>query len=73
METTDVQFLYLLPHQLSVSVTKTRLQVVIQDSFFKGSHFLIIATYLNSQVYFNNATSLVFGEKKYLKRVDGIN
>ncbi|GER58602.1 ABC transporter ATP-binding protein [Patiriisocius marinus] len=65
---TTLKSLYLLPHQLKISAEKTSLKVEIQESFFKGSHYLIIATINSNTVYFNNPNALVAGEFVYLKK-----
>ena len=70
---TKSELIYLLPHQLKISGEKTALKVEIQESFFKGSHYLIVATIANNSVYFNNPTALVSSDFVYLKQVDGFN
>lgn len=70
-ESSEAKFAYLLPHQLSVSIKKTSLEVEVQDSFYKGTHYLIMAAYLDKPVYFNHIKSLASGATVYLKKANG--
>ena len=47
--------LVLLPHELEISAEKTRLKVSISNNYFKGSHYLIEATFNGSKIYFQNS------------------
>jgi len=69
MGNSKTPFVYLLPHQLGVSDKKTALQVKIQNSFYKGTHYLIVAKHLGKHVYFNHDNSLASGDRVYLKQV----
>ena len=70
-ESSKTKFVYLLPHQLSISVKKTACKVKVRDSFYKGTHYLIVAAYLDKPVYFNHVTSLASGDIVYLKQAHG--
>ena len=59
----------LLPHQLSVSSTETKLKVVIETSYFKGNHYLIQARFKGELIYFNHSERLHKSEIKHLKRI----
>lgn len=63
---------YLLPHQLSVSENKTNLEVVVEASYFKGTHYLIVGKNADKNIYFNHPKLLEAGNSTYLKIVDGV-
>ena len=56
-----------LPHQLKISEEKTPLKVVIEASFFQGTHYLIKAKLKEKNVFFNHHTKLETGRWEYLK------
>jgi iron(III) transport system ATP-binding protein len=70
-ERSETKFAYLLPHQLSVSLEKIGLEVKVQDSFYRGTHYLIVASYSDKPVYFNHVKPLVSGDTVYLKKANG--
>lgn len=54
---------YLYPHQLELSAAPSSLQVIVEECYFKGSHYLIQCRYKNNVlVYFNHSKSLNNGE-----------
>lgn len=61
--------LILFPHQLRVSDKKTKLQVIVIKTYFKGSHFLIESEWQGKKVFFEHfeklqARTSVFLSKK---------
>ena len=58
----------LLPHQLKISEEKTGLTVVVAHSYFKGSHYLIIAKLNDVEIFFNHPSKLKANQRIYLKR-----
>ena len=65
---TKEQETILLPHQLVLSETKTKLKVTVSNSYFKGSHYLIKSQHDNLELYFNHSTKLPENEIIYLDR-----
>lgn len=57
---------FLLPHQLKVSSNATPLEVTIEQSYFKGSFYLIQACNDGRSLYFQNEQPLTKGDKVYL-------
>ena len=55
-----------LPHQLFLSEHETSFKVLIEKSFFKGSHYLIWSKFNNNDVFFNNSDPLPKGQPFYL-------
>jgi ABC-type sulfate/molybdate transport systems ATPase subunit len=54
---------YLLPHQLILSPVQSSLQVVVEECYFKGSHYLIQCRFKEEfLVYFNYSSLLNKGE-----------
>jgi len=46
--------LVLLPHELEISEVKTALKVSIAKNYFKGSYYLVEATFKGKTIYFKN-------------------
>jgi iron(III) transport system ATP-binding protein len=44
----------LLPHELEISAEKTKLNATINNTYFKGSHFVVEAAFRGKTVYFQN-------------------
>lgn len=57
----------IFPHQLKISEEKTKLEVTVKKSYFKGSHYLIEADFKGKILFFNNAFPLKKDEPCYLK------
>ena len=57
----------IFPHQLKISEEKTKLEVIVKKSYFKGSHYLIEADFKGKTIYFNHVFSLKKDEQCYLK------
>jgi hypothetical protein len=53
------------PHQLKIS-EKGKLKVVVIQSYFKGSHYLIEARYKQQSLFFENPTAFEKKEIIYL-------
>lgn len=58
--------LILLPHQLTVSDTETKLQVTVKKSYFKGYYYLIQAEWKNKDLFFLHSEIIPEGNKPYL-------
>jgi len=58
----------LLPHQLKFSEEKTKLSVLVAKSYFKGSHYLIVAKLDDLEIYFNHSFGLKENQHIYLER-----
>ncbi|MDN3723038.1 ABC transporter ATP-binding protein [Aequorivita sp. SDUM287046] len=58
------------PHQLSISTEKTNFEIIIKNSFFKGSHYLIEADFNGETVFFTNLLPIKKGEVHCLKISD---
>lgn len=56
----------LFPHKLISSETETELEVIVRQSYFKGSHFLIYSEWKGKSVFFEHSHRLSQGEKLYL-------
>lgn len=56
----------LLPHQLAVSETKTKLQVKVRNAYFKGNHYLIHAEWRTRPVFFIHSEKIPAGILCYL-------
>lgn len=59
--------LLLFPHQLVVTPF-SKLKVQIETTFFRGTNYLIEATYENGTVFFDHATALQKGETVYISK-----
>jgi len=57
----------IFPHQLKISEEKTKLEVTVKKSYFKGSHYLIEADFKGKTIYFKNVFPLKKDESCYLK------
>lgn len=55
------------PHQLEISDEKTALEVIVKKSYFKGTHFLVEATFKDETIFFNSSISLKKGKLFSLK------
>ncbi|MCB0456879.1 MAG: ABC transporter ATP-binding protein [Flavobacteriaceae bacterium] len=61
----------LLPHQLTVSESKTALQVEVTQSYFKGKYYIVEAIYNNiTTLFFESDVSINSGTKVYLQLVN---
>lgn len=60
----------LYPHQLIRSEEKSNLQVVVHQSYFKGSHYLIHAEWNGASVFFEHPAELPKGSNLYLRKHD---
>ncbi|MEL6809752.1 MAG: ABC transporter ATP-binding protein [Bacteroidota bacterium] len=58
----------LLPHQLKVSEKKTKFQVTVERSYFKGSCYLILANWNGQNVFFQHGNSLDKESNVYLQK-----
>ncbi|MGL2966373.1 ABC transporter ATP-binding protein [Flavobacterium sp. XGLA_31] len=56
---------FVFPHQLKI-VAQSALEVTIKRSYFRGSHYLIEATFENTLLFFENAELLPDGVKVFL-------
>jgi ABC-type sulfate/molybdate transport systems ATPase subunit len=61
------QFIY--PHHLKV-VEKSDLEVTVQNSYFRGSHYLIEANCNDQTIFFENEVSIEKSSVVYLKKID---
>lgn len=61
------QFIY--PHQLKVA-EKSDLEVTVQNSYFRGSHYLIEANCNDQSIFFENEVSIEKSSVIYLKKID---
>lgn len=57
----------IFPHQLKISEEKTKLEITVKKSYFKGSHYLIEADFKGKTIYFNHVFSLKKEKTCYLK------
>ena len=57
----------IMPHQLSVSESKTPLKVTVLKSYFKGSYYLIEGLYEGQKFYFNSSKLLKTTQEVFLK------
>ncbi len=56
-----------LPHQLMISPEKeTKIEVKVENSFFKGSHYLIEAIYKGNPIFFNHPETIKKNKIVYL-------
>jgi len=55
------------PHQLKISEEKTKLEVVVKKSYFKGSYYLIEADFHDKIIFFNHPFQLKKGKSYYLE------
>lgn len=60
---------FIYPHQLKV-VEKSDLEVTVQNSYFRGSHYLIEANCNEQTIFFENNTNLEKSSVVYLKKID---
>lgn len=58
----------LFPHQLVLSEEKTSFKVQVKKSYFKGSHYLILAEWQGENVFFEHYSSLKYNILCYLKK-----
>lgn len=52
----------LLPHQLCISEEKTGLPAIVQDSYFKGSHYLIHCKHEANDLFVQHKTRMIPGQ-----------
>lgn len=58
---------FLFPHQLKITTSKTPINAAVVGSYFKGTHYLIEALWGDTPVYVNHHQSLPIGETIYIK------
>ena len=58
------------PDQLKVSDKKTKLEVIVEKSYFKGNHYLIESSVGNQTIFFQHKKSLDYKTKVYLALSD---
>ena len=58
----------LLPHQLIISEEKTKLEVTVKNSYFRGKYYLVQADWNGQDVFFENAEKLKTGLTVYLAK-----
>lgn len=56
----------LFPHMLMYSAEATEIKVIVQKSYFKGSHYLIYSEWNGQAVFFEHSKRLEKGESLYL-------
>ena len=59
--------LLIYPYQLEI-VADSKLKVVVVQNYFKGSHYLIEATYDDGKLFFVNDDSIEIGKKVFLNK-----
>jgi ABC-type sulfate/molybdate transport systems ATPase subunit len=59
--------LYLYPHQLKVTEV-SKLKVTVTNSYFRGSHYLIEASYEKSVLFFEHEKELIVGYVLFLAK-----
>lgn len=59
---------FIFPHQLFISDEKTRLEVRVKNSYFRGKDYLIQATWNGQEVFFENSEKLEIGLTLYLAK-----
>ncbi|MEZ4778053.1 MAG: ABC transporter ATP-binding protein [Flavobacteriaceae bacterium] len=59
-----------LPHQLTVSESKTNLQVKVSQSYFKGKYYVVEASYNKITVFFESNVLIKSGTEVYLKLIN---
>jgi len=65
--TNSSEEIIVFPHQLKISEEKTSLEVTVNKSYFKGSHYLMEADYKGKTIFFNSSFPLKKDELYYLK------
>jgi ABC-type Fe3+/spermidine/putrescine transport system ATPase subunit len=60
------EIILLYPHQLKLDSTGT-IKVIVKESFFKGSRFLIKAVFDRKVIFFEHETALAFNQEVILK------
>ncbi len=55
------------PHQLKISEEKTSIEITVEKSYFKGTHFLIESEFKGKTIFFNNSFALKKGKVQWLK------
>ena len=53
---------FIYPHQIETSIDSSH-KVVVKKSFFKGSFWLIEATYNSQAIFFKNAENIIPGKE----------
>lgn len=64
--------LYLLPHQLKLTSLKTPLHVMVDNTVFQGTHYLISAVFQGHPIYFNYHKPIRSGRKCHLALLNNI-
>ena len=62
------QTLFVYPHQLKV-VEEGKMKVIVKQSYFKGSHYLIKAAFERKAIFFEHHSELEFNQEVILGRV----
>lgn len=60
------KMLYLLPHQLKIIEEQTALVATVENNYFRGSHFLVEASFENRLIYIQHNSPLEPGQSIYL-------
>ncbi len=63
--TIDGKMQYIYPHQLKL-VSKSELEVVVTNVYYKGSHYLVEAKYNNQILFFESSEALTLGDSLHL-------
>ncbi|MEP2936506.1 MAG: ABC transporter ATP-binding protein [Gilvibacter sp.] len=58
---------FLFPHQLQVSPTKTKIQATVIGSYFKGTHYLIEAKWKDKTIYVNHVAAIPKDSRLFIK------
>lgn len=66
---TETETILCYPHQLKISETSA-FKVTVRKSYFKGSHFLVVAKYENTIVFFTSLEALENGVEVGLKIIN---
>jgi ABC-type sulfate/molybdate transport systems ATPase subunit len=62
------KILFLYPHQLKV-VEESKMKVVVKQSYFKGSHYLIKAAFEGKAIFFDHSSALELNQELSLEIV----
>jgi ABC-type Fe3+/spermidine/putrescine transport system ATPase subunit len=58
--------LFLYPHQLKV-VEEGKMKVIVKQSYFKGSHYLVKAAFERRAIFFEHPSELAFNQEVFLE------
>lgn len=65
-DTNSVELILVYPYQLQV-VENSNFKVIVTQNYFKGSHYLIEATYNDGKLFFVNGEEIEIGSNVFLK------